>query len=463
MWKRYLVVAVALVSQIVPTSAWAGDPPFGIETRAENTSLLLTTPPNNLSENAALLAAGQGEDQSSLGIFPYRPSTELWSDGALKSRFIALPGLATLAYTADGGWDFPDGTILIKNFSLPLDFRTPDTSAQRIETRLMVKQAGAWSAYSYEWNEAETDAALVGSDGATRAFSLTGADGAPLAYEWYYPSVSDCFRCHNEAANVVLGINTAQMNHDFLYPSGVTDNQLRTFEHLGLFDAPLPAAITSLPASPDAKHDLGASLKDRALAYVHANCAICHRPEGPTPANMDLRWGQALEARNLINVEPTGSTLGLPNPFRIASGDPDNSVLLERMSRRDQHQMPPLGTSLVDEEAVALIREWIVSLAAEDTVTADQDGDYVISLSELLRVIQFYNSLGLHCEAGTEDGFAPGAVGDQSCTPHSTDYAPQDWAISLSELLRVIQFYNALGYRACPDEATEDGFCPGLA
>ncbi len=453
-------------------TAWAGDPPFGIETRVENTVLVLDTAPGgegegtavpqSLSEVPALLSAGLGDDQTASGIIPYRPSTELWSDGTKKSRFIALPGLATFTYRADGGWDFPDGTTLIKNFSLPLDFRDPEGTAQRIETRLMVKIEGAWEAYTYEWNEAETDATLVSSDGATRAFDLIDAAGAPLAYEWYYPSVSDCFRCHNDVANVVLGVNTAQMNHDFLYPSGVTDNQIRTFEHLGLFDAALPGAIDTLPASPDAKADTGETLEARALAYVHANCAICHRPDGPTPVDMDLRWGTALDARNLIDVEPTGSALGLPNPFRVATGDPDNSILLERMSRRDQHQMPPLGTALVDDEAVALVRDWILALGAEETVTADQDGNFVISLSELLRVIQFYNSLGLHCEAGTEDGFAPGPVGDQTCAPHSTDYAPQDWGISLSELLRLIQFYNALGYRACPGEGSEDGFCPGL-
>jgi hypothetical protein len=97
--------------------------------------------------------------------------------------------------------------------------------------------------------------------------------------------------------------------------------------------------------------------------------------------------------------------------------------------------------------------------------TADQNGDFVISLSELLRVIQFYNSLGLHCADNpldTEDGYVPGPGANQSCVPYDTDYNPQDWVISLSELLRIIQFYNSLGYRYCPEDGTEDDFCPGL-
>ncbi len=93
--------------------------------------------------------------------------------------------------------------------------------------------------------------------------------------------------------------------------------------------------------------------------------------------------------------------------------------------------------------------------------TADQNADYRISLSELLRGIQFYNSGGLHCEEGTEDGYAPGPPGDTDCPPHASDYNPQDWRISLSELLRLIQFYNSGGYYWCPDEGTEDGCCPG--
>jgi hypothetical protein len=95
--------------------------------------------------------------------------------------------------------------------------------------------------------------------------------------------------------------------------------------------------------------------------------------------------------------------------------------------------------------------------------SADKDHDFEITLSELLRVIQFYNSDGFHCEAGTEDGYAVGP-GDQSCPQYSTDYKEFNWRISLSELLRLIQFYNSGGYHYCPLEipATEDGFCPGL-
>jgi hypothetical protein len=92
--------------------------------------------------------------------------------------------------------------------------------------------------------------------------------------------------------------------------------------------------------------------------------------------------------------------------------------------------------------------------------TADASKDWSVSLSELLRVIQFFNTGRLHCAPGTEDGYAP-YIGDQSCAPHRSDYAPQDWVVNLSELLRLIQFFNTLGGSYHPDPAGEDGFAPG--
>ncbi len=94
---------------------------------------------------------------------------------------------------------------------------------------------------------------------------------------------------------------------------------------------------------------------------------------------------------------------------------------------------------------------------------ADQNADSVISLSELLRVIQFLNNGAYHCDSGAEDGFAAGPGDTAACTPHDGDYDPQDWAFSLGELLRLTQFYYLGEYRACPvaEPPTEDGFYPG--
>jgi Leucine-rich repeat (LRR) protein len=90
---------------------------------------------------------------------------------------------------------------------------------------------------------------------------------------------------------------------------------------------------------------------------------------------------------------------------------------------------------------------------------ADTNADNTISLTELLRVIQFFNIREFACGAGTEDGYAPGA-GPRNCMHHSSDYAPTDWQISLTELLRLIQFFNTGGYHV--DATSEDGYAPGL-
>ncbi|MCX8064619.1 MAG: PKD domain-containing protein [Candidatus Hydrogenedentes bacterium] len=92
--------------------------------------------------------------------------------------------------------------------------------------------------------------------------------------------------------------------------------------------------------------------------------------------------------------------------------------------------------------------------------SADKDRDGKINLSELLRVIQFYNVKSYHCDPNGEDGYNPGP-GDQSCEPHDSDFEENNkWRITLNEILRLIQFYNSCGYE--PYSGTEDGFRPIL-
>lgn len=103
---------------------------------------------------------------------------------------------------------------------------------------------------------------------------------------------------------------------------------------------------------------------------------------------------------------------------------------------------------------------FLIEDVAPEFHTADQDQDGTITLSELLRVIQFYNSTGLSCvvpPVSSEDGYLP-VPGFKGCGSHSADYNPTDWVIDLRELLRLIQFFNSAGYIEC--FGGEDGFCP---
>lgn len=321
--------------------------------------------PERLSDLPALLAAGQGEGHTVPGVIPYQPVAELWSDNAAKSRYLALPGLAQITIGEDGDWEFPDGTVTIKNFLMPLDERAPEDSLQLLETRIFVRLNGQWRGYSYEWNEQETDAVLL--DGRkTRDLMITRADGSQLDYAWTYPSRTDCFRCHTEAANVTLGISTEQLNSDFAYPwGGAPANQLRSMDYASIFTDPLgdPA---ELPALAD-YHDSSLSLETRAKAYMAANCAMCHQPGGGTPTQQDLRWELTLEEMNIVDVHPERWDYSLPEPRIVAPGNPDSSVLLLRMRDTNPfHRMPPLGVAREDEAGTALIESWIESLGANE-------------------------------------------------------------------------------------------------
>ena len=116
------------------------------------------------------------------------------------------------------------------------------------------------------------------------------------------------------------------------------------------------------------------------------------------------------------------------------------------------------------ERRTALVEDLIDGPGAPPPHSADTSADNIITLSELLRVIQFFNSGGFSCAANpeaSEDGYQPGFEGGIFCAPHASDYQPQDWVVRLGELLRLVQFFNFGGYTACPDTFSEDGFCPG--
>jgi hypothetical protein len=108
--------------------------------------------------------------------------------------------------------------------------------------------------------------------------------------------------------------------------------------------------------------------------------------------------------------------------------------------------------------------------------SADTDRNFRISLAELTRVIELYNTrLGTartgryRVQAGTEDGFAADAVSTSNQTfshYHSAD-SNRDGQISVIELTRVIELYNTrvaavrTGQYHVSPTPSEDGFAPG--
>jgi hypothetical protein len=77
------------------------------------------------------------------GFVSYEVNTPLWSDGALKSRWMGVPTGDKICYQATGEWSFPDGTVFVKHFDLPID-ETDATQTRRLETRLLVRDDNAY-------------------------------------------------------------------------------------------------------------------------------------------------------------------------------------------------------------------------------------------------------------------------------------------------------------------------------
>jgi hypothetical protein len=106
-------------------------------------------------------------------------------------------------------------------------------------------------------------------------------------------------------------------------------------------------------------YDPKQELDHRARAYLHANCSQCHVAAGGGNSQIDLEFTTASEKTRLFDVRPVHDTYGLPDARLVAPGSPERSVLLHRMSHRDRGHMPPLATSIVDRDAVKLMKEWI--------------------------------------------------------------------------------------------------------
>jgi len=308
-----------------------------------------------------LSATGLFETVSSLtptpGVIEYDVNAPLWSDRAIKKRWIALPGTQTIGFSSTQEYSFPVGTALVKHFDLDL----ASGATRRLETRVFFLHNQGWVGYLYKWNNAQTDADLI-SNSETDTFTVNNPAGGTMSQVWYYPSRSDCMNCHKSQAGRILGVRTRQLNRDFDY-SGTTDNQLRSWNHIGLFSNDIePISYDAYPEY----DDLSATTEARSRAYLAVNCSICHQPGIPQSDVFDVRYGTSLAGTNLIDVSPQYGNLGLTNPARVRSGVKESSVLWERMRRLDSNRMPNLASSVVDAQAVDFIGQWIESLA--DTV-----------------------------------------------------------------------------------------------
>jgi len=301
------------------------------------------------------------------GAYRYEVNSPLWSDEADKDRaFVLPPGgkihvvdcasepSACLDAADDGKWVFPAGTTFLKNFGF---------DGKVVETRLLVALPDAtWVGYSYQWNEAQTDATLVASEGASVSFN-TGSRAA----DWTFPSRRDCNECHTRSAGWTLGPETAQMNRVPIAAALGTGNQIDRLAAAGVFDRP-PAQPYKAPLVTPVQGQLGsppasATVTERARSYLHANCAFCHRPDGEFNS-VDLRYDTAFEHTGLCNVVPAKGTQGVANATNLTPGHPELSTTWLRMTTLGKGRMPPLASAVVDDQASDLVSDWIKGIQA---------------------------------------------------------------------------------------------------
>ena len=214
---------------------------------------------------------------------------------------------------------------------------------------MLEKMKNGWALAKQCWRVLQLDREL-------EDITVRLADGSYSTQTYEFPSRTDCFVCHTDTVDTVLGLRTPQLNIDFDY-DGTVDNQLRSWNNINLFNQ-----SSNAPDTYDQFSELNngaADLTARVRAYLDINCAGCHQPGGPTQSSLDLRYQTALSATNAENTSPAFGDLGINNAAIISPGIKEQSVLWQRMNRRDTDQMPPLGTHVVDSTAVDLIGQWI--------------------------------------------------------------------------------------------------------
>jgi len=266
-----------------------------------------------------------------------------------------LPNASQIELT--NGWTFPNGGVLVQTFTLPVG---RGNGSRRIETRLLTRQQGQWVGYSYRWNEDQSDATLVGAKGEDAEFTVRDSNrsGAKRKQTWHYPSRVECMACHGRAANFVLGFTAAQLNRTRDY-AGVRDNQLRALHHAGVFNGNKPSPPKTALVDP---YDTNEALEARARSYLHVNCSVCHVEAGGGNAKMELAIDAKPEKMNLVGAWPQHDSFGIASAMLVYPGDPERSILYQRLSRRGRGQMPPLVSTVVDDRAVALMRDWIAGM-----------------------------------------------------------------------------------------------------
>ena len=253
------------------------------------------------------------------------------------------------------------GATLVKTFAYPADFRRPGEQVRKIETRLLIHRRSGWVALTYVWNDDQTEAVLKRA-GKRLDVSFTDARGQVRQVDYHVPNQNQCKECHSLSGRIApIGVKARNLNGAFAYPEGV-ENQLAHWTRTGLLTgAPAPDQAPRTAVWDNASEPL----EGRARAYLDGNCGHCHNPKGmASNTGLFLDLEEQRPARIGIGKRPVAAGKGSGDlETDLVPGHPDASIIAFRMASTDPGvMMPELGRSIVHDEGLALVRDYIAKL-----------------------------------------------------------------------------------------------------
>ncbi len=298
----------------------------------------------------------------SLNVIPYEPASTLFTDYASKKRFVWMPPNVKATYDGDGKvLIFPVGTVLIKSFYYTT--MQPGNTTKIIETRLMINKQDGWRFYEYVWNDAQTDADLVNAvdfeSAILKPISFKKPNNEIINTEYRIPSESECFACHKISdVRIPIGIKPQNLNFNYNYSDG-SKNQLQKLVDQGYLTS-FPSSITS---TVDYK-DVSKPLELRVRSYLDINCAHCHQDNGRCDYRaIRLGFSQTTNPTNIGVCVVADEEISPTLQKIVAPGQFSNSVMHYRLNSNDEtDRMPLLGRTVVHDEGVRLLEQWITSL-----------------------------------------------------------------------------------------------------
>ncbi|EJL71096.1 hypothetical protein [Chryseobacterium populi] len=295
-------------------------------------------------------------------VIPYEPASSLFTDYASKKRFVWMPEGTKATYDADDKTlNFPVGTVLIKSFYYTTI--QPNNTTKIIETRLMIRKSSGWIFAEYLWNDDQTEANLItGTDftsGSSKNITFKKENNNVITTDYRIPSESECFACHKlNNKPVPIGVKPQNLNTGYPYSGGIK-NQLQKLVDEGYLVS-YPSNIVSTVNYRDTSKPVDIRLR----SYLDINCAHCHQQNARCDYRaIRLSFSQTADLANMgvcVNAdEPIDQSL----EKIITPGNHNKSVMNFRLNSVDEsNRMPLLGRTVVHDEGVALLQQWINSL-----------------------------------------------------------------------------------------------------